>query len=175
MNYYAPVIFSNLGITGTAQSLFATGVYGIVKMVSCIIFIVFLADTLGRKWSFIWTGVFMGIVMFYLGFYVRFDPPVAGAAVPPAGYVALVAIYLFAAAFQLGELSSPLCSSSLPSQLQLQGTGINMLTIQRVGRKLLDLRRRNQHSPSARLQCCDLRGNPMALQPCHCKIDAGYA
>jgi len=82
-------------------------VYGIVKMVSCIIFIVFLADTLGRKWSFIWTGVFMGIVMFYLGFYVRFDPPVAGASVPPAGYVALVAIYLFAAAFQLGQSSSP--------------------------------------------------------------------
>lgn len=53
----------------------------------------------------------MGIVMFYLGFYVRFDPPVAGASVPPAGYVALVAIYLFAAAFQLGQ--SFLASRSL--------------------------------------------------------------
>lgn len=77
--------------------------YGIVKMVSCGIFITFLADTLGRRWSFIWTGILMAIVMFYLGFYVRFDPPVKGAAVPPAGYVALVAIYLFAAAFQFGE------------------------------------------------------------------------
>lgn len=44
----------------------------------------------------------MAIVMFYLGFYVRFDPP-TGKSVPPAGYVALVAIYLFAAAFQFGE------------------------------------------------------------------------
>lgn len=107
LNYYAPTIFSNLGITGNAQSLFATGVYGIVKMVSCAIFITFLADTLGRKWSFIWTGTFMAIVMFYLGFYVRFDAPVAGAPVSAAGYVALVAIYLFAATFQFGW--GPLC------------------------------------------------------------------
>ena len=79
--------------------------YGIVKMVSCAIFITFLADTLGRRWSFIWTGCLMAFVMFYLGFYVRFDPPVAGAAVTSAGYVALVFIYLFAAAFQFGWVS----------------------------------------------------------------------
>lgn len=47
----------------------------------------------------------MAFVMFYLGFYVRFDPPVAGAAVTSAGYVALVFIYLFAAAFQFGWVS----------------------------------------------------------------------
>lgn len=107
LNYYAPTIFSNLGITGNAQSLFATGVYGIVKMTSCGIFILFLADTLGRRWSLMWTGAFMSLVMFYLGFYIRFDPPIKGASVPPAGYVALVAIYLFAAAFQFGW--GPVC------------------------------------------------------------------
>lgn len=107
LNYYAPTIFSNLGITGNSQSLFATGVYGIVKMVSCAIFITFLADTLGRRWSFIWTGILMSILMFYLGFYIRFDPPVAGAAVPAAGYVALVFIYLFAGTFQFAW--GPLC------------------------------------------------------------------
>ena len=107
INYYAPVIFSNLGITGNSQSLFATGVYGIVKMCSCAIFITFLADTLGRRWSFVWTGFFMGFAMYYLGFYGRFDPPKAGAAIPPAGYVALVMVYLFAAAFQFGW--GPVC------------------------------------------------------------------
>ena len=101
INYYAPTIFTDLGVTGNSQSLFATGVYGIVKMASCAIFITFLADTLGRKWSFVWTGFFMWLCMFYLGFYVRFDPPVKGAAIPAAGYVALVVVYLFAAAFQV--------------------------------------------------------------------------
>jgi len=98
INYYAPTIFTDLGITGNANSLFATGVYGIVKMVSCGLFLTFLADTLGRKLSLVWTGCAMGFFMFYIGFYVRFDPPLAGHAVPPAGYVALVAVYLFAAA-----------------------------------------------------------------------------
>jgi hypothetical protein len=93
---------ADLGVTGNSNSLFATGVYGIVKMVSCAIFITFLADTLGRRWSLVWTGIFMWFCMFYLGFYVRFDPPKEGAAIPASGYVALVMVYLFAAGFQFG-------------------------------------------------------------------------
>jgi hypothetical protein len=102
INYYAPKIFTALGITGQSNSLLATGVYGIVKMSSCAIFITFLADTLGRRLSFVWTGFVMGFCMFYLGFYVRFDPPKTNAPIPPAGYVALVMVYIFAAAFQFG-------------------------------------------------------------------------
>ncbi|RKU39802.1 hypothetical protein DL546_000837 [Coniochaeta pulveracea] len=107
INYYAPTIFGALGISGRTTGLLATGVYGIVKMCSCAIFITFLADTLGRRLSFVWTAFAMFICMFYIGFYVRFDPPVPGAAIPPAGYVALVAVYLFAAAFQFGW--GPVC------------------------------------------------------------------
>jgi len=107
INYYAPTIFTDLGVTGNSNSLFATGVYGIVKMVSCAIFITFLADTLGRRWSLVWTGIFMWFCMFYLGFYVRFDPPKEGAAIPASGYVALVMVYLFAAGFQFGW--GPVC------------------------------------------------------------------
>ena len=40
--------------------------------------------------------------MFYIGLYIRIAPPLAGAAVPDAGYVALVCIFLFAAFFQFG-------------------------------------------------------------------------
>ena len=76
-------------------------------MCSCAIFITFLADTLGRRLSLVWTAIAMWFCMFYLGFYVRFDPPVEGAAIPPAGYVALVMVYLFAAAFQFGW--GPVC------------------------------------------------------------------
>ncbi|KAJ4423891.1 hypothetical protein N0V82_001475 [Gnomoniopsis sp. IMI 355080] len=107
INYYAPEIFNSLGITGNAQSLLATGVYGIVKMASCAIFITFLADTLGRRWSFVWTGYAMCIFMFYLGFFVRFDPPKTGQPTSSAGTAALVMVYLFAAAFQFGW--GPVC------------------------------------------------------------------
>ena len=40
--------------------------------------------------------------MFVIGFYVRFDPPLKGAVIPPVGYFALTCIYLFAGFFQFG-------------------------------------------------------------------------
>jgi sugar porter (SP) family MFS transporter len=126
INYYAPTIFAALGIDGTTTGLLATGVYGIVKMCSCAIFITFLADTLGRRWSFVWTAFAMFLCMFYIGFYVRFDPPVKGAAIPPAGYVALVAVYLFAAAFQFGW--GPVCwiyVSEIPTN-RLRGQNVSL-------------------------------------------------
>ncbi|KAJ3454146.1 hypothetical protein MRS44_018040 [Fusarium solani] len=99
---YAPIIFKNLGITGSDTGLFATGIYGIVKTIACSCFLLFLADTLGRRRSLLWTSIAQGLCMFYMGLYVRISPPVAGEDIPPQGYVALVCIFLFAAFFQFG-------------------------------------------------------------------------
>ncbi|GMG50100.1 unnamed protein product [Aspergillus oryzae var. brunneus] len=107
INYYAPQIFENLGITGTTTGLFATGVYGIVKVVACAVFLVFVADSLGRRRSLLWTSVAQGLAMLYIGLYIRIAPPVEGQPVIPAGYVALVCIFLFAACFQFGW--GPVC------------------------------------------------------------------
>lgn len=41
-------------------------------------------------------------MLFYIGFYIRFDPPTGGSGPSSAGYVALVAIYIFAAVYQFG-------------------------------------------------------------------------
>jgi sugar porter (SP) family MFS transporter len=97
INTYAPTIFQNLGLTGTSTSLFSTGIYGIVKVTSCICFLLFMADSLGRRRSLLWTSIAQGLAMFYIGLYVRISPPKAGQDVPPAGYFALVSIFLFAA------------------------------------------------------------------------------
>ncbi len=103
INYYAPTIFSDLGITGSANGLFATGVYGIVKVCACSLYLLLAADSLGRRRSLLWTSCAQAAVMLYIGLYVRFDPPVAGKSIPPAGYVALVCIYLFAVFFQVSN------------------------------------------------------------------------
>jgi sugar porter (SP) family MFS transporter len=102
INYYAPQIFRNLGLTGSSVSLFATGIYGVVKLVAVIVFLVFIADSLGRRRSLLWTSVAQGLCMLYIGLYVRISPPSPNAAIPPAGYFALVCIYLFAIFFQFG-------------------------------------------------------------------------
>lgn len=96
INTYAPLIFQNLGVTGTTNSLFSTGVYGIVKVCSCICFLLFLADSFGRRKSLLLSSIGQGICMFYIGLYVRISPPVKGEPVSPQGYVALVCIFIFA-------------------------------------------------------------------------------
>lgn len=76
-------------------------------MITCSIFLLFVADSLGRRKSLLWTSIAQGACMFYIGFYVRFDPPQVGADVPPAGYIAIVMIFLFASFFQFGW--GPVC------------------------------------------------------------------
>jgi hypothetical protein len=107
INYYAPQIFQNLGISGTETGLFATGIYGVVKMVTCSCFLLFAADSLGRRRSLLWTSVAQALAMLYIGLFVRIAPPQAGEPVIPAGYFALVCIFLFSGFFQFGW--GPVC------------------------------------------------------------------
>lgn len=62
------MIFKDLGLSSTKTALFAQGVYGIVKVVTCLIFVFFLADSLGRRMSFMWSGMVQALCMFFLGF-----------------------------------------------------------------------------------------------------------
>ena len=49
INYYAPQIFQSIGLKGISAGLFATGVYGIVKMVVTAIGLMAFTEQLGRK------------------------------------------------------------------------------------------------------------------------------
>lgn len=57
MTYYSPEIFKSVGLSSSEAGLFATGIFGIVKMVSCAIFILFVTDSLGRRKSLFWTAI----------------------------------------------------------------------------------------------------------------------
>ena len=61
-------MFKSLGFSETTAALFYQGIYGVVKVTTCLIFIFFLADTLGRRMSFMWSGCVQGICMLYVGF-----------------------------------------------------------------------------------------------------------
>lgn len=43
-SYYAPIIFKAIGIRGASTSLLASGIYGIVKIVTTFIFVAFGVD-----------------------------------------------------------------------------------------------------------------------------------
>lgn len=149
INYYAPMIFRDLGLSSTTTALFAQGIYGVVKVVTCLIFIFFLADSLGRRMSFIWSGILQSFCMLFLGFvslasefqtpcfcsrlltscytqYVRFGPkPGENSSPPPAGIAALAMVYIFAAAFNMGW--GPVCKCISHSTLSLNVIAVRWL------------------------------------------------
>ena len=84
-------------MVGTDTGLFATGVYGIVKFVGCACFLTFVADSLGRRKSLLWTSIAQGLVMYLVGIYGRVEPPVQGQDVSAFGYVAIACIFIWAA------------------------------------------------------------------------------
>jgi len=49
IGYFAPQIFQRVGLSGTDSSLFATGLYGIVKVVATGFFLLLVTDKIGRR------------------------------------------------------------------------------------------------------------------------------
>ncbi|KAI9063795.1 general substrate transporter [Trametes sanguinea] len=107
VGYYAPQIFKSIGYNGTSNSLLASGIYGIVKVVATTIFVFFLADTLGRKLSLFISGMGMGILFFIVGALLKsFPPPPDGTAPspnpPPASKAMAAMLYIYVLMYSLG-------------------------------------------------------------------------
>ncbi|KAJ6019608.1 hypothetical protein N7522_001675 [Penicillium canescens] len=67
IGYYAPQIFASVGLSKTNSSLFATGIYGTVKVVATAIFLIIGIDRWGRKKSLIGGAAWMSSMMFIIG------------------------------------------------------------------------------------------------------------
>ncbi|KZT66079.1 general substrate transporter [Daedalea quercina L-15889] len=103
VNYYAPQIFESIGYSGTSESLLASGIYGIVKVVTTTFFVFFLADTLGRKRSLFISSIGMGVMFFIIGALLKTYPPNPDAAVPaPASKAMAAMLYLYVCFYSLG-------------------------------------------------------------------------
>ncbi|KAF5360006.1 hypothetical protein D9758_007615 [Tetrapyrgos nigripes] len=75
INYYSPTIFKSIGVTGQNTSLLTTGVYGIIKLVGALIWLLYLVDQLGRR-SLLMIGSIGGAIsMYYIGAYIAIAKP----------------------------------------------------------------------------------------------------
>lgn len=63
IGYYAPQVFESIGIGGTNTTLFASGIYGLVKVIATIIFLFVGIEQFGRKRSLMGAFISLAISM----------------------------------------------------------------------------------------------------------------
>lgn len=96
IGYYAPEIFETVGVSSTNTSLFATGIYGTVKVVMTFIFLLVGIDFIGRKKALIGGGLWMSAMMFIIGAVLATHPTnTSSTTVSPASIAMIVMIYLY--------------------------------------------------------------------------------
>ncbi|KAK9248195.1 general substrate transporter [Lipomyces tetrasporus] len=102
LTYYAPLLFQKIGLHGTSSSLFATGVYGIVKTVFSMLFLLFLAERAGRRLPMFVGAISMATAMLIIGIVLACKPPAADASSPsPASIGMIVMVYIFCVAYSM--------------------------------------------------------------------------
>lgn len=105
VGYYAPQIFSSIGFTGVTNSLLASGIYGVVKVLATIVFVFLCVESLGRKISFIISAIGMGTMFFIVGAILKTHPAgniQAGQQPPPASEAMAAMLYIFVCFYSVG-------------------------------------------------------------------------
>ncbi|SPO19699.1 related to quinate transport protein [Ustilago trichophora] len=127
INYYSPQIFKSLGITGQSSGLLATGVYGIVKIITTALFMAVAIEQLGRKWCLIVGGLVQVFALFWIGIYQAVRP--SGAPVDGVGYVTIAMIYIFVVGYGLGWSSVTWAVSAEVAPNQLRALAMSAATM----------------------------------------------
>ncbi|KAF2264184.1 MFS quinate transporter-like protein QutD [Lojkania enalia] len=112
INYYAPQIFQSVGLKGQSSGLFATGVYGIVKIVCTALGLMFATEQMGRKWSLLVGSAGQAFAMFYIGINSAVNPTQEGDSLTGKSVFAIVCVYLFVVFYSFGWGPIPFILSS---------------------------------------------------------------
>jgi sugar porter (SP) family MFS transporter len=130
IGYYAPQIFQTVGISKTNASLFATGIYGVVKVCSTGIFLIIGIDKFGRRKSLLLGAAWMATMMFILGSVLATHPPTDVNTVSPASIAMVVMIYLYVTGYSAswGPIPWVYLSEIFPTRLRSYGVGMGAAT-----------------------------------------------
>ncbi|KAI4730029.1 general substrate transporter [Aureobasidium sp. EXF-10728] len=119
INYYSPQIFESIGL-GSSAGLFATGIYGVVKVVITALALALMTEQLGRKWSLIIGALGQAFAMFYIGINQAVNPVVEGAPLNGNSIFAIISVYLFVVFYSVGWGPIPfiLASETSPNHVR---------------------------------------------------------
>ncbi|EPQ32316.1 uncharacterized protein PFL1_00512 [Pseudozyma flocculosa PF-1] len=140
INVFAPQIFKTLGVSGPSASLLATGVYGIVKIVTTALFLVVAIEQLGRKWCLILGGIIQIFTLFWIAIYQAVRPASGSVPVDGVGYVTLAMIYIFVVGYGLGWSSVTWSVSAEVAPNHLRSLAMSYATMSQWGFNLAVVR-----------------------------------
>ncbi|KAI7327202.1 general substrate transporter [Hortaea werneckii] len=125
INYFSPKIFKSIGLGGGSTSLYATGIYGIIRLVAVLIAMYFVVDKLGRTKMLMSGSAVMAVGLWFVGAYVKVANPEESDNIGPAGYVAIAMLYIYAVGFCFSYAGIPwiYCSEIFPMNLRSIGVG----------------------------------------------------
>jgi sugar porter (SP) family MFS transporter len=129
INYYSPRIFKSIGLKGQSTGLYATGIYGIVRLCCVIIAMHYVVDRFGRRKMLMGGAAVMATAMWFIGAYIKIANPAAHAVgLSAGGYAAVTFIYIFAVGFCFSYAGVPwiYCAEIFP--LRIRGLGMALCT-----------------------------------------------
>jgi sugar porter (SP) family MFS transporter len=100
INYYSPSVFRSLGITGVNTGFLTTGIFGVVKTVLTIFWLLYLVDRVGRRRMLFIGAIGGSLCMWFIGAYIKIADPEANQTEgqrSPAGTAAIFFFYLWTA------------------------------------------------------------------------------
>lgn len=87
-----PQIFKAVGAGN--DSLLYSGFFGVVKVVACGFFVLFIADRIGRRWSLFGGAFLMGSYMLIIAVLTATHPPKEGQGFTSTGAASIAMVYL---------------------------------------------------------------------------------
>ena len=128
------------GFTAVSSSLFLTGLFGVVKVLSALSFMLIFVDWFGNRFWLRFGSAICGLSMLVLTICVHKmsapnqkvpgDNTLVDTGVTPNGIVSIAMVYVFAFAFgiSLGPLSWNICSEIFPARIRTTCCTITTIT-----------------------------------------------
>ncbi|KUM60827.1 hypothetical protein ACN42_g6268 [Penicillium freii] len=125
--YFGPQFFELLVGAGD-RTLLLTGIFGAIKVVACLIFVVFLSDRFGRRPLLGGGAAFMAVCMIATAVVVKTYPQPEDGTVTSSGMATVALIYLdiIAYNFSWGPLPWPCASEIFPTRIREPGVAFGV-------------------------------------------------
>lgn len=129
LNYFSPIIFMSAGFKSVSASLFLTGLFGLVKLVTALLFMFYFVGILGNRFWLQLGSAIMGAAMFILAFCISKMPTNNSdkdSSLNGYGIVSVIMVYVFAFAFgvSLGPISWNVCAEIFPSHINTKACAV---------------------------------------------------